>query len=682
MAESSTYNTLTSVETLDRVLPAYRVVRQVGHGAMGVVFEAEQKSLGRRVAIKVLPASLALRARTVKRFLREAEAMGRLSHENIVAVHDVGSINNLHYFCMRFVEGPPLDRVLKAGPVAISDVVQIGIDVARALAHAHSRGVLHRDIKPGNLLRDGDRVVLTDFGLARPLDSEETGTMTESGDLVGTPLYMAPEQISGDGDRVDGRADVWGLGVTLYELLTQRPPFSGSNAQGILNSILHKDPPLLRKVRDDVPRELEAVILKCLEKDTARRYSGAAALLEDLIAVQGGRSVSASAPRFYDPLLRWTRRHPVEATVVGVALLVTCVLGIAIQQIRRQMSTTRDDLDTAERGREAAEGVRDAALAVRNETRVRDELFQARLRWAQGKAEGDEEQCIEAEARLIDLLASLTTDEETMEEHLDQIAECFTVLAGWVHQQPGEDERVMELLEKYATWDDPDQVDVVRAATLSGLQRYDQALLVHRERARRNPQDPRPLADAAQMMHQQGLSARRKGEVAPFFEHLGRSLAAYTLAMDLAERAPDEEILVTIYIDLARALADLDRYDEALARLDRALEQDETRVEAKLLRQSALRKKEEAEARGRARLASLASSKTEPGSTAISLKDLSDLIPTAPTLDARDLESAGRGLQSIYRGLQTLLRPDEPEEEPPPMEGGEGSSSESPVDRG
>ena len=130
---------------------------------MGVVFEAEQKALGRTVAIKVLPTNLSMRKRTVKRFLREAEAMGRLSHENIVPVHDVGSIKNLHYFCMRYVQGPPLDVVLKAGPLAIGDVVNIGIDVGEALAHAHSRGVLHRDVKPSNLLRDGARVVLNSF---------------------------------------------------------------------------------------------------------------------------------------------------------------------------------------------------------------------------------------------------------------------------------------------------------------------------------------------------------------------------------------------------------------------------------------------------------------------------------------------------------------------------------------
>ena len=665
MSDSGSYTTLTSVETLDRHLDGYRVTRQIGHGAMGVVFEAEQKSLGRRVAIKVLPSSMALRKRTVKRFLREAEAMGRLSHENIVAVHDVGSISDLHYFCMKYVEGPPLDRVLEAGPLAIGDVVQIGIDVAGALSHAHSRGVMHRDIKPGNLLRDGERVVLTDFGLARPLDSEETGTMTESGDLVGTPLYMSPEQISGE--RVDGRADLWGLGVTLYELLTQRPPFPGPNAQGILNSILHKDPPLLHKIRDDVPRDLEAVILKCLEKDTARRYSGAAALLEDLIAVREGRGVSASPPRFFDPAVRWTRRHPVEASVVGVAILVTCVLGIAVQQVRRQMSTTQDNLETAQEGRRQAEDLRDSALAARNEIRVRDELFQARIQWAEGKADGDEGRCMEAEARLLGLLESMTRDEQSIDEHLDQIAEAFTALAGWVHQESSDDERAMELVERYATWDDPEQVDVVRAATLMGLERYDQALLVHRQRARRNREDARPLVDAAGMMRQRGLSARRNGRLPAFFDQLNRSLATNDAAIQLAERAMDGEMLVTIHIEQARALIDLDRYEEALERLDAALEQDESRVEAGLLQLSALRKQKELEQQNKARLAAVASSDTRRGTSAINLGDLSDLIPSAPTLDARDLESAGRGLQSIYRGLQGLLRPpDEADEEAAP----------------
>jgi tetratricopeptide (TPR) repeat protein len=229
----------------------------------------------------------------------------------------------------------------------------------------------------------------------------------------------------------------------------------------------------------------------------------------------------------------------------------------------------------------------------------------------------------------------------------------------------------MQFLEQ-ANLADAEQEDVVRAAMLAGLEQYDQALLVHRRRARRNPADPRPLVDAARTMHQRGLSARAAGQLPAFFDHLNRSLATNERAIELAEQALDAQMLVDIYIDQARALIDLDRYGEALARLDTALAQDLSRIEAGLLRRSALRKLQDQQQHELARLAAAAPPDADPGTSAIDLSDLSELIPDAPTLDARDLESAGRGLQSIYRGLQGLLRPPEETKEESAPEGEEG----------
>jgi len=670
LADSSSYTSLASVEMLNSVLVGYRVKRQIGHGAMGVVFEAEQERLGRQVAIKVLPSSLALRTRTVKRFLREASAMGRLSHENIVSVFEVGSIEDLHYFSMKYVEGPPLDRVLRAGPLAIADVTGIGIDVARALAHAHAHGVMHRDIKPGNLLRDHDRVVLTDFGLARPLDSEETGSMTESGDLVGTPLYMAPEQISGDAERIDGRADVWGLGVTLYELLTQRPPFPGANASGILNSILHKDPPLLRKMRDDVPRDLEAVILKCLEKDLSRRYSGAAALLADLEAVRDGRPISASPPRFYDPPLRCIRRHPVEAGLVGSALVVALLLGVAVQQRSRQLESTVIERDRANAAKQQAEVGRDAAVEARTASRVLYELSEARILWASGLASGSEELCAEAAERALDLFRSLGAVEDD-NRNLDLMAECLRVIFGWLREK-GDERLALEYLETLFRSDDH---GVLRAAALAGLERYDQALSLHRERGRRDPLDPDPLLDAAGIVRQRALAAQASPRPNERTGYLIQALRLHAAAIDLAVRARDEEKLTTILVERARCLTDLGRFDQAIADLRRALEHDPGRVEASALLRTAERKRGEAEADRAARAA-------RPRPTALTRApfldevqdtiglDLEELIEASPTLDREDLESAGRGLQSIYRGLSTLLRSAATPEQDEAPEGG------------
>lgn len=691
MADSSSTYNLTSAETLDRQLEAYRVTRQVGHGAMGVVFEAVQKSLGRRVAIKVLPSTLALRTRTVKRFLREAEAMGRLSHDNIVAVYDVGSIRNLHYFSMKFVEGPPLDRVLKAGPVAIADSIQIGIDVANALAHAHSHGVVHRDIKPGNLLRDQDKVVLTDFGLARPLDSEETGSMTESGDLVGTPLYMAPEQISGDTERTDGRADVWGLGVTLYELLTQRPPFMGKNAQGILNAILHKDPPLLHKVRDDVPRDLEAVILKCLEKDPARRYSGAAALVEDLEAVRDGRAVTASTPRFYDPALRWGRRHPVEVTVVGVALLVATVLGVKAQQVASLLTTTEGKLTVAEDEREVARQMRDAAVEARTVSRALYELQEARILYTQGLANGSDADCREAKGRVDALVLSLIGDAETDERYLGLVAECLTVLAGWLKREDGGEALALTYIDTLAssalTEDLPrkerdrlhEQDRVVRAAILTGLEQFDQALAINRARVSSHPRDPAPYVDSARIMRKRGLAARRDGRPNELYGYAGQALRLLGDAIDLAFQSEDTDAVITIYIERARSYIDVERLDEAIADLEEALERDPNRVDASsLLTLAEMKKAEAAEDASQRllgpRLAGTGAGEPAKASSAPGLLGLGDLIPSTPALKTADLESAGRGLQSIYRGLSGLLqtaseRAAEAEGEPPAPDG-------------
>ena len=665
----SSYTALFSVEALNDVLEGYRVTRQIGHGSMGVVFEAEQQRLRRRVAIKVLPTSMALRTRTVKRFLREAAAMGRLSHENIVSVYEVGSIRNLHYFSMKYVEGPPLDRVLKAGPLAIADVNQIGIDVARALAHAHAHGVMHRDIKPGNLLRDRDRVVLTDFGLARPLDAEETGTMTESGDLVGTPLYMAPEQISGDAEHIDGRADVWGLGVTLYELLIQRPPFTGNSAQGILNAILHKDPPLLHKLRDDVPRDLEAVVLKCLEKDQGRRYSGAAALLADLEAVRDGRSVSASPPRFYDPSLRWIRKHPIEAGLIGSAVVVAALLGVAVQQRSRQLESTVLQRDEATAAQRVAEDVRDAALVARTEASVRSEISEARIQWAAGADAGSVELCQEAEDRVIDLLESLAPEGQGQEGSLDLMAECTQVLAGWLHEK-GDDSRVLDFLETIPLGDDDDgSRQVLRAAALTGLEQYDQALALHRERAKRSPGEARPFLDAAGVVRLRALAAealrpeQRTG-------YLLQALELHEKAIELAVAAKDVPLLTKVLIERARCLMDLGRLNEAVSDLRQVLARDAERVEAEALLRTADRKLEEKQALrqlapARPRLASAPIGGPLHPSDQPPRSELEELLPAAVPLDREDLESAGRGLQTIYRGLHSLLRSAGTPESPP-----------------
>ncbi len=648
-------------EQLDERLARFEVLREVGHGAMGVVYEARQHGVGRRVAVKVLPPNLALRERTVRRFLREAAAMGRLAHPRIVDIFEVETKGDLHYFAMRFVEGPPLDKVLRAGPLAIQDVVRIGQDVASALAHAHARGVMHRDIKPANLLRDGDHVVLTDFGLARPLDGQETGTMTESGDLVGTPLYMAPEQIAGDIEHIDGRCDVWGLGATLYELLVQRPPFNGPNAQSILNNILSKEPPRLRRLRDDVPRDLEAIVFKCLEKDSGRRYSGAAALLEDLEALDAGRPVSARTPRFFDPALRWVRRHPAESIVVLAMALLVALFARSAQESSRALDSARHELTSTQAVTQQAREEVDRVQQLREEAHAREQILEARILWASG-LDLDRRQ---AQANLEYLLEAYP-----YETHPDIALDAMETYASWMHAQ-GRDVEVLGLFDHLAPTEEllggepaaprSDEL-ALRGAMLTGLERYREALTAHRERARLAPRDPWPFLNAAGILRRMAEGQRRGVQEERRLANLHAALRFHADALELAVPLADRECITEVLIDRARCWIELGLAGEAARDLEQVLANDPVRADARALLFAA--------ERGTLALGAPEDAPApDPEATPLAAPLSLDAIEPVQ-LDTRDLEEAGEGFRVLFRGLGELLgRPDADDAPAPNDEG-------------
>ncbi|MBL8695808.1 MAG: protein kinase [Planctomycetes bacterium] len=311
-----------SIEQVSRCLSEYEVLRVVGQGAMGVVYEATHRPLQRRVALKVLPPGLAVRETTILRFLREAEVVARIQHENIVPIYDVGSRSGLHYIAMRFVPGVSLDRAVAAAPLSPREVAQIGAAVARALACAHGHGVVHRDVKPANILREPDgRVVLTDFGLARV---DGSGSMTESGALVGTPSYMSPEQVSGERDSVDGRSDLYSLGATLFELLTGKPPHQESTTAATLRSILERPTPRVRRLRPDCPPELEVILDKAMRKDPGGRYANATALGEDLERFLEGKPILGRREAWWLRAGRFVSNH----RGVFIAAAIAAALGV------------------------------------------------------------------------------------------------------------------------------------------------------------------------------------------------------------------------------------------------------------------------------------------------------------------------------------------------------------------
>jgi outer membrane protein assembly factor BamB/predicted Ser/Thr protein kinase len=307
----------------------FRILREVGRGGMGAVFEAEQISLGRRVALKVLRFGGFSDADALERFKREAETVAKLHHTNIVPIFAVGSERSVNYYAMQFIDGRSLAEVLaeRKGPLPADRVADWGLQAADALAHAHQRGVIHRDVKPSNLLLDGEkRLWLTDFGLARRLDDV---TLSMTGALLGTPRYMSPEQAVASKRRVDHRSDLFSLGATLYELLTGKPAFPGDTPHDVIQCILTCEPTPIRELASGVPRDLETIVMKCLAKEPDQRYSAAHELAADLRAFLDGRPIRARRASPLELATRWfkaqQRSFQLMATAAAATLAVTLV---------------------------------------------------------------------------------------------------------------------------------------------------------------------------------------------------------------------------------------------------------------------------------------------------------------------------------------------------------------------
>src|SRR5262245_30905056 len=287
----------------------YELLEEIGRGGQGVVFRARQKSLNRIVALKVISLGQWASTAHLKRFRLEAEAAARLEHPGIVPIHEVGERDGSCYFSMKFVEGGQLDHVAKREPMPIGRAVELIVKVARTVHYAHEHGILHRDIKPGNILLDQKgEPHLTDFGLARLVESESSVTHTL--DVLGTPSYMAPEQAVGNNAAVSRVTDVYGIGAVLYQLLTGQPPFAGGATYETIKLLLDTEPRQPRVLNPKIDRDLSTICLKCLEKDPTRRYSSALALAEDLERWLKHEPIAA---RRVGPLVRarkWVRRNP------------------------------------------------------------------------------------------------------------------------------------------------------------------------------------------------------------------------------------------------------------------------------------------------------------------------------------------------------------------------------------
>jgi len=355
------------------MLGDFRLLRELGRGGMGVVFLAEQVALQRQVALKVLAASFGATSDQVASFRREATAVARLQHPGIVRVHTVGEASGVHFFAMDFVDGQSLrqrlDALAAAGGGASlgvlpgrghpAEVAELGARVAEALAFAHRHGLVHRDVKPQNiLLGDDGSVRLVDFGLAKDLAQT---ALTRTGELKGTPLYMSPEQVQADPAAVDERTDVYSLGVVLYECLTRRRPFSGTSVEQVLHQIVTVEPPAVRRLAPEVPRDLETICHRAIEKNPRRRYRGAAELAADLRRFLQMAPIAAVPAGAVTRAGRWVVRHRATSIGAAVALVALAVYGVATaMEGARQRAEAHGELEAADALRRA--GKIEAAL--------------------------------------------------------------------------------------------------------------------------------------------------------------------------------------------------------------------------------------------------------------------------------------------------------------------------------
>jgi tRNA A-37 threonylcarbamoyl transferase component Bud32 len=289
-----------------RYVGDYELLGEIARGGMGVVYKARQVSLNRVVAVKMV---LSASEEAVRRFIAEAEAAANLQHPNIVAIHEIGEHEGQYYFSMDYVEGPNLAELLADGPLTPERAARYLKTIAEALHFAHQRGTLHRDLKPQNILIDGeDRPRITDFGLARQV--ENAGAFTDTGKVVGTPAYMPPEQALGRLDRLGPHSDVYSLGAMLYELFTGRPPFQGGSPAAILLQTIEREPTRPRRLAANLPADAENICLKCLEKRPERRYPSAQALADDLGRLLEHRPVQARRAGLPRRLWSWSIHHP------------------------------------------------------------------------------------------------------------------------------------------------------------------------------------------------------------------------------------------------------------------------------------------------------------------------------------------------------------------------------------
>jgi serine/threonine protein kinase/tetratricopeptide (TPR) repeat protein len=587
---------------------------------MGVVYEAEQISLGRRVALKVLPFAATLDPRQLQRFKNEAHAAACLQHQHIVPVHFVGYERGVHYYAMQYIDGQPLNAVIRqlrqqsgqetAAPPSADEspaaddgppemeattpyllspappglsaaetaaqagltmevsvrtagyfrsVARLGEQAALALQHAHDMGIIHRDVKPGNLLLDGrGNLWVTDFGLARV---QVEASLTLTGDLVGTVRYMSPEQALAKRVAIDHRTDIYSVGATLYELLTLHPAFNGGDRQELLRQITFEEPRSPRRLNKAIPAELETIVLKALEKNPADRYATAKELADDLRRFLEDKPIRARRPTLRQWLMKWGRRHlGVVTTAVAALVLAVVVLAFSTAWVWQENQAKNSALMLAEQRRQAAE------QANRNAEEQR-ERAQASL----GKAREAVQRML---TRVADVrLVPIPQMNEVRQSLLEDAAVLYTELIELnPDDAPAHYERgIVHLLQWHA---DKARDDFVRAAELEpGNADYHGKLAAYFATTQIDPDVKRSLYHARRMVELRPTDARAHGILAHAYLYSGqRNEAVDELrkGAELARGTPLEHK----FLALVEQTAGTGNWRKVIAHLQKARDED------------------------------------------------------------------------------------------------------------
>jgi WD40 repeat protein len=395
-------------------IPGYEILEQLGRGGMGVVYKARQRSLDRIVALKMILGHP--EPEVLTRFRTEAEIVARLQHPNVVQIYEIGEHAGQPFLALEYVAGGTLAEKVANTPLPPKEAARVGERLARAVHAAHERGVIHRDLKPANTLLTVDgQPKVTDFGLAKKLDAGPGHTY--SGAILGTPSYMAPEQALGSTAAVGPAADVYALGALLYEALTGRPPFKGATVLETLEQVAGREPVPPAQLQPTVPRDLETICLKCLQKDARRRYRSAAALAEDLARFQEGRPILARPVGGLERLARWCQRNPALAAVSGLALLaLLSAVGLLLGLLLSQAAAARE--------LQARQGATEEALRQKQQalTTAEENFQESRRQWATLVLDRGLAHCEEGDCRrgLLFLAAALEYATEARDVRLQE----------------------------------------------------------------------------------------------------------------------------------------------------------------------------------------------------------------------------------------------------------------------